>query len=69
MTVSAPVAHQRARIAALSRDRAPDDPDLLDAYSLLRAIRLAEQVRKTAPLLTPQQRGDIARMLLPEDAE
>ena len=63
MAISAAVAHHRARIAALSRDRAPDDPELLDAYGELRAIRLAEQVRKAAPTLTVAQRERIAGLL------
>ncbi len=64
MPVSPAVAHHRARIASLSRDRAPDDPELLDAYQELRAVRLAEQVRKTAPLLTEGQRTRIAGLLV-----
>lgn len=63
MAISAAVAHHRARIAALSRDRAPDDPELLDAYRDLRAIRLSEQVRKAAPTLTVAQRDSIADLL------
>lgn len=63
MAISAAVAYHRARIAALSRGRAPDDPELLDAYRDLRAVRLAEQVRKAAPMLTVAQRDSIADLL------
>ena len=41
------VAHHRARIGALSRDRQPDDPELLDAKRSLAAERLAEYIEKT----------------------
>ncbi len=35
--------HHRARVAALSRDRAPDDPELLAARRALAASREAER--------------------------
>lgn len=63
---SASVAHHRARIAGLSRDRAPNDPELVAAYSALRAARLHEQVVKIAPSLTRAQRQGIAAVLLDE---
>ncbi|MGH3556430.1 hypothetical protein [Mycobacterium sp.] len=64
--LSSTVAHHRARIAALSRDRQPDDPDLLDARRDLAYERLAEHVRKvvdTAPPATPEQLCRIAGIL------
>ncbi len=58
--------HHRARVAALSRDRAADDPDLLDARRDLRAARLEEYIRTTvdaAPALTDAQRDRLALLL------
>ncbi len=58
--------HHRARVAALSRDRAPNDPDLQGARRDLRASMLAEHVAKVvakAPPLTPAQRDRIAVLL------
>lgn len=63
---SRPVAHQRARVAALSRGRSIDDPELLDARRRLKAERLAEYIRKTvdaAPPLTPEQRDRLSILL------
>ncbi len=57
---------ERARVAALSRDRAPDDPELLDARRNLRAERLAAAIRETvdaAPPLTDDQRARLAALL------
>ena len=62
------VAHHRARIGALSRDRRPDDPELLDAKRSLAAERLAEYIAKTlgaAPPLTDEQRTRLAELLRP----
>jgi hypothetical protein len=59
--------HHRARVAALSRDRVPHDPDLLDARRDLRAARLEEYIRRTvdaAPALTEAQRDRLALLLL-----
>ncbi len=58
--------HHRAKVAALSRDRAPDDPELLDARRKLRAERLAHAIRETveaAPPLTDAQRRELAVLL------
>ena len=59
---------ERARVASLSRSRAADDPDLLDARRRLKAERLAHAVTKaveSAPELTLEQRARIAELLSP----
>jgi hypothetical protein len=59
--------HDRARVAALSRDRKPTDPDLLAAKRDLRASRDEEYVKRLvaeAPALTEDQRSRIAAALL-----
>jgi hypothetical protein len=68
MAISKAAAHHRARVAALSRDRRPDDPDLLDARRDLHAERLAERVAQVVaelPPLTVEQRERIATLLRP----
>ncbi len=58
--------HNRARLAALTRHRNPDDPALSDARRDFAAERLAEVVRRVvdaAPPLTAQQRDTIATLL------
>ena len=58
--------HHRARVAALSRDRATNDPALLDARRDLRAARLEEYIKRTvdtAPALTDAQRDRLALLL------
>ena len=60
--------HERARVAGLSRDRNPDDPELQDARQRLKAARLEEHVRKTVaawPPLTSEQCDRIAILLRP----
>jgi len=67
--VSPALARPRARIAALSRSRTPDDPELLDARRELKAASLEQHVADvvaTAPPLTPDQRHRIAALLVPE---
>jgi len=57
----------RARVAALSRDRTPDDPDLLAAKRDLRASRAEENIKRIvaeAPALSADQRSRIAAALL-----
>jgi hypothetical protein len=67
--------HHRARVAALSRDRAVDDPELVAARRALAAARLAakleEQVQRlvdAAPALTAEQRQRLALLLRPPGA-
>jgi hypothetical protein len=58
--------HDRARVAALSRDRKPTDPDLLAAKRDLRASRAEEYIERIvnqAPPLTADQRSRIAALL------
>lgn len=61
----------RARVAALSRSRSADDPDLIDARRNLRAERLAIAIRRAvdqAPPLTDEQRHRLADLLAPRGA-
>lgn len=58
----------RARVAALSRSRAADDPDLTDARRDLRAARAEEYIRElvdAAPPLTDEQRHRLSTLLYP----
>lgn len=58
----------RGRVAALSRSRLADDPDLINARRDLRAARLADYVKRSvesAPPLTAAQRACIAALLGP----
>lgn len=60
------VRHHRARIAALSRDRSSDDPDLVDARRDLRAANLEQYIERTlaeAPPLTDEQIDKLAVLL------
>jgi len=57
---------ERARVAALSRSRTADDPDLLAARRALREQRLAEHITRVvseAPPLTDSQRDSLALLL------
>ena len=58
--------HYRAKVAALSRDRAPDDPELLDARQKLREERLKEHIEKTVAEWgpVPPERLDRLNILL-----
>jgi hypothetical protein len=59
-------AHERARIGSLSRSRAADDPELIEARRNLRAIRLKEYVERAiseAPALTEEQIARVAAIL------
>ena len=58
--------HDRARVAGLSRDRKPTDPDLLAAKRDLRASRAEEYISRIvaeAPPLTDLQKARIAALL------
>jgi len=57
---------ERARVASLSRSRAPNDPDLLEAKRNLKAARLEQKIRETvdsAPRLNESQRVQLALLL------
>lgn len=56
----------RGRVAALSRSRKPDDPELVDERRNLAAEVIAQHVAKVvakAPPLTTEQRDRIATLL------
>jgi hypothetical protein len=58
--------HDRAVVAALTRSRQPDDPDLLEARRRLRESSLADTIRKAvaaAPPLRPEQIDRLAVLL------
>ena len=57
---------KRAKLAALSRHRPADDPEVLEAARDLRAARLEDHVAKVvalAPPLSDDQRARITRLL------
>lgn len=57
---------ERARVASLSRSRADDDPDLVEARRNLKAERLALYITRVvdaAPELSPAQRDRLALLL------
>ena len=57
---------ERARVASLSRSRASDDPELVDARRNLRAERLAVHITEMVapwPPLTPEQRDRLAVLM------
>jgi len=59
---------ERARVAALTRSRAADDPELVNARRNLRAAKLEEHIARVvgeAPPLTADQRDRIAALLRP----
>ena len=59
----------RARVAALSRSRAADDPDLAEARRDLRVARTEDYIRKVvkaAPPLTDEQRRRLSVLLNPQ---
>jgi hypothetical protein len=58
--------HHRARVAALSRSRSIDDPELVDARRNLAAAKLAAHIKRivdAAPPLTDQQIQELRRLL------
>lgn len=65
-TLARQAAHFRGKIAALSRSRGPDDPDLLAARHGLRVAKLAEHVARVLaeqPPLTPEEIERVASVL------
>lgn len=66
MPASGQVRHRRARVAALSRSRLPDDAEFVKAQQELKAVSLTEYVERvvnSAPPLTAEQRDRIAAIL------
>ena len=62
------VAHRRAKVGGLSRGRAPDDTELVDAKRNLAEAKISdylEKVLNTAPPLTDEQRTRLAELLRP----
>jgi hypothetical protein len=62
------ILRERARIAALTRSRQADDPELVAARRNLKAMRLEEHVARVlaeAPPLTDEQRTRLAELLRP----
>lgn len=60
--------HHRARVAALSRTKSPDDPILLDARRDLKVAKAETYISKVlaeAPPLTDAQRTRLAELLRP----
>ena len=58
--------HHRGRVAALTRSRTPDDPELVAARRDLAAANLAAYIRRTvaaAPPLLDEQRDRLAVLL------
>ncbi len=63
--------HERARVAALTRSRSVDDPELVDARRNLRAERLAVHIARTVaewPALSPAQLDRLSILLRGGDA-
>ena len=61
--------NDRARVAALSRSRTPDDPDLAAARRDLRAARAEDYIRSVvdaAPPLTDEQVRRLSVLLNPQ---
>ena len=71
VTASKSYAHERARVASLSRSRSASDPELVDARLKMRAERAADYIKQivdAAPPLTESQRTRLALLLRGGDA-
>jgi hypothetical protein len=67
MAVEVGWTHYRAKIASLSRDRDPDDPELIEARRNLKALRLQDRIASdlhSQPALTVEQRAELAAPLV-----
>lgn len=56
------ITHERARIAALSRSRPDDDPELIEARRNLRAASLAQHVERVIAQLPPLTEAQCQRI-------
>lgn len=68
---SKPITTARAKVAALSRSRTPDDPELIEARRSLKAANVAAYIEKAvaeAPPLTRNQLDRIAGLLRVREA-
>ena len=61
--LSTAAAHHRARVGALSRDRAPNDPELLEAKHSLAVEQLADHVAKIVAEWPPLSPGQVDRIV------
>lgn len=62
----------RGRVAALTRSRKPNDPELIDARRKLAADKLAAYISRVvdaAPPLTDEQRSQLTELLRPARAQ
>ncbi len=62
------IPHHRARVAALTRSRKPDDTELVAAKRELAEARIAasiDRITAEAPALTDEQRTKLAELLRP----
>ncbi|WP_326548702.1 hypothetical protein QGN32_11610 [Mycolicibacterium sp. ND9-15] len=62
------IAHHKARVAAYTRSRTPDDPDFLAAKRDLAEARISDYVERVlaqAPPLNDEQRTRLAELLRP----
>jgi len=61
-------AHERGRVGALSRYRAPGHPELVEAQQNLAVARISDCIKETlakAPPLALEQRAKLAELLKP----
>ena len=56
------VLHHRGRLAALTRSRSIDDPDLVKARRDLKAARLEDYIKKTVDAAPPLSREQLDRL-------
>ncbi len=56
--------HERAKIAALSRSRTADDPEILDARRNLRAGRAEDYIRELVAAAPPLSDAQLDRLAL-----
>jgi hypothetical protein len=54
--------HERGRVAALTRSREPDDPELVEARRNMRAERLAVYIQKCVEQSPPLSEAQIDRL-------